>query len=140
MVSNKENIVFLPKLIEYISNSLWVADSVWWVEVLAWKSTYLSLMVSLNWYFSLLIHIKKGGELGDVTSLPALKFYDFYSLNADTDGNGVSWQFPPVSHFSPNEIWKPKKVSCKWPYFRFHQLPKQIAYGSEILILKRGKS
>ena len=61
MVSNKENIVFLPKLIEYISNPLWVGDSVWWVEVLAWKSTYLSLMITLNWYFSFLIHIKKGG-------------------------------------------------------------------------------
>lgn len=44
MVSNKENIVFLPKLIEYIYNPLWVADSVWWIEVLAWKSTHLSLM------------------------------------------------------------------------------------------------
>lgn len=48
------------------------------------------MLVTLNWYCSFLIHIKRGGGLGDVKSLPALKFYDFYSLNADTDGNGLS--------------------------------------------------
>lgn len=133
--------MLLPKLIEYISNPLQVADSVWWIEVLAWKSTHLSLMsLSVTWYFSFLIHIKKGGGLGDVKSLPALKFYDFYTLNADTDGNGLSRHSFLLYHISLQmKIENLKKLSVNGHISDFIN-SKQIAYGSEILILKRGKS
>ena len=61
-----------------------------WIPSLEVNTPEFNLSHSVSSCLSFLIHKKKGGGLDDVKSLPALKFYDFCTLNTNTDGDGLS--------------------------------------------------